>query len=75
MVDINEFREVIEEAQGKASFACSELASLRCAPRFDEQYKLDRSGLTSEDLRRVWAAADAYALAVAELHNKAWGVE
>lgn len=70
MVTITEFREVLDEARQKAEFAASELGNLRHGSNVDEQYKLDWAGLVEADLKSVWDAADALALAVATLSDQ-----
>lgn len=73
-MDIGEFREALDEARQKADFAATELGNVRHGAQVDEQYKLDRTSLTEADVKAVWDAADAFALAVASLYNKSLGV-
>lgn len=72
-MDIGEFREVLDEARQKADFAATELGDIRHGAHVDEQYKLDRVKVTEADAKAVWDAADAFALAVASLHDRTWG--
>lgn len=69
-MDIGEFREALDEARQKADFAVTELGNIRHGAQVDEQYKLDRVMVSAADIKCVWDAADALALAVASLYDK-----